>query len=50
MTKVKIFNYIPELDAFVVTDEYREIADTLNLSEWNPVVWIGEIKKEKGLS
>jgi hypothetical protein len=43
MGKVKIFNYLPELDAFIVTDEYRKIADTLDLSEWNPVVWIGRL-------
>jgi hypothetical protein len=43
MTKVKIFNYIPELAAFVVTDEYRKLADTLNLSEWNPIVRIGRL-------
>jgi hypothetical protein len=40
---IKIFNYIPELDAFDVTPEYKEIADTLGLSEWNPVVWIGRL-------
>ena len=43
MTKVKVFNYMPELDAFIITDEYRNLADTLNLSEWNPVVWIGRL-------
>jgi hypothetical protein len=40
---IRIFRYIPEVDAFVVTDEYRQIADALNLSEWNPVVWIGRL-------
>ena len=34
---------MPELDAFIITDEYRNLADTLNLSEWNPVVWIGRL-------
>jgi hypothetical protein len=40
---VKIFRYIEELDAFVVTDEYRRLADTLGLAEWTPVVWIGRL-------
>ncbi len=43
MEKVKIFKYLPELDAFIVTEEYRQLADTLNLSEWNPVVWLGRL-------
>jgi hypothetical protein len=36
--KVRIFCYLEEVDAFVVTDEYRRIADSLGLTEWNPVV------------
>jgi hypothetical protein len=43
MVAVKIFRYIEDLDCFVVTDEYRKIADQLGLSEWNPVVWIGRL-------
>ncbi len=41
--KIKIFKYLDDLDAFVVTDEYREIADAIGLTEWNPVVWIGRL-------
>ena len=41
--KVRIFNYIEQLNAFVVTDEYRTIAERLGLIEWNPVVWIGRL-------
>lgn len=41
--KVKVFKYLPELDAFDVTDEYRAIADLLGLTEWHPVVWIGRL-------
>lgn len=37
----KIFEYIPDLDAFKATREYECIARVLNLCEWNPVVWIG---------
>ena len=41
--KVRIFRYLEEVDAFVITDEYRRIADSLGLTEWNPVVWIGRL-------
>jgi hypothetical protein len=34
---------MPEVDAFDVTPEYRDLADTLGLTEWNPVVWIGRL-------
>jgi hypothetical protein len=40
---LKIFRYIDDLDCFVVSDQYREIADVLGLAEWNPVVWIGRL-------
>jgi hypothetical protein len=41
--QIKIFDYIPELDAFNVTDEYKKLADELGLAEWNYVVWIGRL-------
>ncbi len=40
---IKIFRYLDELDCFVVSDEYRQIADQLGLTEWSPVVWIGRL-------
>ena len=40
---LKIFKYIDELDCFIVTEEYQQIADYLGLTEWNPVVWIGRL-------
>ena len=43
MPAVRVFKYIDQLDAFVVTDEYRHLADQLGLTEWNPVVWIGRL-------
>ena len=43
MKTVKVFKYIDQLDAFLVTDEYRRIAEILGLIEWNPVVWIGRL-------
>ena len=38
---IKVFKYIPAIDAFVVDSKFKEIADYLGLSEWNEVVWIG---------
>lgn len=38
---IKVFDYIPELDCFKVTEDFKSIADELGLSEWNEVVWIG---------
>jgi hypothetical protein len=43
MTTVRVFNYIEELDAFVVSEEFARLADRLNLREWHPVVWIGRL-------
>ncbi len=43
MKQVKIFDYIPVLDAFYVTKEYKEIAEQLGLAEWTYVVWIGRL-------
>jgi len=40
---ITIFRYLDDLDSFVVTDEYREIADTVGLNEWHPAVWIGRL-------
>lgn len=41
--QIKIFNYIPELDSFIPTKEYKEIATQLGLVEWNYVVWMGRL-------
>ena len=38
---IKVFEYRVDLHCFVVTPEYKKIADHLGLSEWNEVVWIG---------
>lgn len=40
---IRIFRYIEELDAFVVSDEYKRIAEALGLAEWHPAVWIGRL-------
>lgn len=42
-TSLKIFRYLEDLDCFVVSEEYRKIANQLGLSEWHPVVWIGRL-------
>lgn len=39
MTTIRIFRCLDDLDCFVVSDEYRRIADQLGLTEWSPVVW-----------
>jgi len=38
---IKVFDYIEEIDAFVVTRQYKRIAETLGLKEWNEVAWVG---------
>lgn len=43
MKTVRVFKYIDQLDAFIVTDQYRVLAKRLGLIEWNPVVWIGRL-------
>lgn len=43
MKRIRIFRYLPEVDAFDVTREYAELAELLGLEEWNPVVWIGRL-------
>jgi hypothetical protein len=40
---LRVFRYLSEVDAFIVTTEYRELATLLGLAEWNPVVWIGRL-------
>ena len=43
MSTVRVFNYIEQLDAFVATDQYHDLAERLGLIEWNPVVWVGRL-------
>lgn len=38
---IKVLDYIPKLDCFKATKDYKSIAKKLGLMEWNPVVWIG---------
>ncbi len=38
---IRIFEYLQELDCFVVNPDYKKNADSLGLTEWNEVVWIG---------
>lgn len=40
---LKIFRYVEELDAFIPTPEFLDVARFLGLEEWNPVVWIGRL-------
>jgi hypothetical protein len=43
MPTVRIFEYIPELDAFRITGQYHQLADYLGLTEWHAAVWIGRL-------
>ena len=43
MNRIRIFQYMPQVDAFDVTADYPDLANDLGLSEWNPVVWIGRL-------
>jgi hypothetical protein len=40
---MRVFDYLEAVDAFVVSDEYRGVAEELGLIEWNPVVWLGRL-------
>jgi len=40
---IRVFRYIPEVDAFDVEEEYVELARLLGLDEWSPIVWIGRL-------
>lgn len=37
----KPFDYIKELDAFTVNEEFDKLAKELGVSEWHSTVWIG---------
>jgi hypothetical protein len=43
MMTIRVFRYLEELDAFLVTEEFSQLADHLGLTEWHPVVWIGRL-------
>ena len=40
---IRIFRYLDDLDCFVVSDEYANLAEHLGLVEWSAVVWIGRL-------
>jgi hypothetical protein len=40
---IRIFRFMEEMDAFLVTDEFRQIAEYIGIDEWTPVVWIGRL-------
>ena len=41
MKMIKVFDYLKDLDCFVVAPAYKKMADHLGLTEWNEVVWLG---------
>lgn len=40
MNKIKVFDYYPQLDAFLCTEQFKQINGKLGLNEWTPVVWL----------
>ena len=40
---MKPFRYIPELNAFVLTKEYRQVASYLGIEGWEQYAWIGRL-------
>jgi hypothetical protein len=38
---MKVFEYISEIDAFIVNKEFDNACDLLGISEWSSVVWLG---------
>lgn len=43
MKTVRVFDYIEELDAFTVTEEFSRLSNQLGLTEWHPAVWVGRL-------
>ena len=38
---IQVFKYINQLDCFIIDSRFKRIVDSIGLSEWNEVVWIG---------
>jgi hypothetical protein len=38
---IKIFEYLEDIDCFIVSSQYKSIAQNLGLGEWHEAVWIG---------
>lgn len=43
MSSIRVFQYLDDIDAFLVTEEYHELAEQLGLIEWHPAVWMGRL-------
>ena len=39
--RIKVFEYVPALDCFIIDGRFQRIADYLGLNEWHAAVWIG---------
>ncbi len=39
--RFRVFDYIEELDCFVVNQVFKSLTDELGITEWHEVVWIG---------
>src|SRR5436190_8232431 len=40
---MRIFRYIPEVDAFDLTPEYRAFEELLGVDDWWSIAWIGRL-------
>lgn len=38
---IRVFDYVPELDAFLIAREFKVIVDKLGFTEWHEAVWVG---------
>lgn len=39
----RVFRYVESLDAFIIDEQYKSIADDLGLTEWHSAVWVGRL-------
>lgn len=40
---LQVSKYIERFDAFLVNDDFEEVANELGLAEWHAVVWLGRL-------
>lgn len=41
MTTLPVFDYLEELDCFLVNPIFSDVVCQLHLNEWHPAVWVG---------
>src|SRR6266542_3164813 len=43
MTTIRVYSYVEELYAFLITEQFSAVAGCLGLTEWHPAVWLGRL-------